>query len=153
MFCLRWWLPVFFLPFPATSPLLLLLFIVSYSLHTRPCMYCGAIIVALFISSCYWYKDVAPVQLDLSWLPFDATWLQKTLEWIGTTPSSAYPPAVVADGKCATCWVNVPFSKNVSLLDAMPRLLPDGALIKTAPRTIFLGIPGTKVGMTLDFSL
>lgn len=36
MYCLRWWLPIFLLPFPAASPLFLALFLISYTLQTRP---------------------------------------------------------------------------------------------------------------------
>lgn len=36
MYCLRWWLPVFLLPVPAAPPAFLFLFLLSYTLHTRP---------------------------------------------------------------------------------------------------------------------
>ncbi|PWN49764.1 hypothetical protein IE53DRAFT_387996 [Violaceomyces palustris] len=55
MYCLRWWIPLFLLPFPSTTPFLLTLFLLSYSLHTKPCVYCSFILVGLFASSTYWY--------------------------------------------------------------------------------------------------
>ncbi|KAK0544008.1 hypothetical protein OC844_007519, partial [Tilletia horrida] len=60
MYCLRWWIPLFLLPFPTAPPSFLLLFIIAYVFHTRPCAYCGVIIVGLFVSSCYWYLDLVP---------------------------------------------------------------------------------------------
>ncbi|CAD6886864.1 unnamed protein product [Tilletia controversa] len=65
MYCLRWWIPLFLLPFPLAPPSFLVLFIIAYVFHTRPCAYCGVIIVGLFISSCYWYLDLVPADAIL----------------------------------------------------------------------------------------
>ncbi len=35
MYCLRWWIPLFLLPFPKTSPLFLVLFLFSFALHSH----------------------------------------------------------------------------------------------------------------------
>ncbi|KAK2755744.1 hypothetical protein FQN54_005894 [Arachnomyces sp. PD_36] len=56
MFCLRSpssWLPLLFIPTNA-SPLFILSFItLTYLLH-RPCNYCAALLLILFLSSCHW---------------------------------------------------------------------------------------------------
>ncbi|KAE8219832.1 hypothetical protein CF319_g6549 [Tilletia indica] len=68
MYCLRWWIPLFLLPFPLAPPSFLILFIIAYVFHTRPCAYCAVIIVGLFISSCYWYLDLVPADAVLGGL-------------------------------------------------------------------------------------
>ncbi|KAK1145425.1 hypothetical protein N8T08_004300 [Aspergillus melleus] len=53
MFCLRSWLPLLFIPTNA-SPLFIISFVtLTYVLH-RPCIYCSALLLILFISSCHW---------------------------------------------------------------------------------------------------
>ncbi|KAL2000256.1 hypothetical protein VTN02DRAFT_3365 [Thermoascus thermophilus] len=53
MFCLRSWLPLLFIPTNA-SPLFIFSFVtLTYILH-RPCIYCSALLLILFISSCHW---------------------------------------------------------------------------------------------------
>ncbi|KAH8704208.1 bladder cancer-related protein BC10-domain-containing protein [Talaromyces proteolyticus] len=53
MFCLRSWLPLLFIPTNA-SPLFILSFVIlTYVLH-RPCIYCSALLLILFASSCHW---------------------------------------------------------------------------------------------------
>jgi len=53
MFCLRSWLPLLFIPTNA-SPLFIVSFItLTYLLH-RPCIYCSALLLILFLSSCHW---------------------------------------------------------------------------------------------------
>ncbi|KAL2825475.1 hypothetical protein BDW59DRAFT_146273 [Aspergillus cavernicola] len=53
MFCLRSWLPLLFIPTNA-SPLFLISFVtLTYTLH-RPCIYCSALLVILFASTCTW---------------------------------------------------------------------------------------------------
>jgi hypothetical protein len=47
------WLPLLFIPTNA-SPLFILSFVtLTYILH-RPCIYCSALLLILFISSCHW---------------------------------------------------------------------------------------------------
>ncbi|KAB8070078.1 bladder cancer-related protein BC10-domain-containing protein [Aspergillus leporis] len=53
MFCLRSWLPLLFIPTNA-SPLFIISFVtLTYILH-RPCIYCSALLLILFVSSCHW---------------------------------------------------------------------------------------------------
>ncbi|KAL8969317.1 MAG: hypothetical protein Q9197_004405 [Variospora fuerteventurae] len=53
MFCLRSWLPLLFIPTNA-SPLFVMSFFLLTYFHNRPCGYCSALLLILFISSCYW---------------------------------------------------------------------------------------------------
>ncbi|PWZ02126.1 hypothetical protein BCV70DRAFT_198405 [Testicularia cyperi] len=55
MYCLRWWIPLFLFPFPKTSPLFLILFVLSFTIHSKPCIYCALIITGLFATSANWY--------------------------------------------------------------------------------------------------
>ncbi|TKY86414.1 hypothetical protein EX895_004563 [Sporisorium graminicola] len=61
MYCLRWWIPLFLLPFPKTSPLFLVLFLFSFTLHSQPCMYCALILTGLFTTSSNWYSPASSV--------------------------------------------------------------------------------------------
>ncbi|KZT58555.1 hypothetical protein CALCODRAFT_494855, partial [Calocera cornea HHB12733] len=61
MWCTRWFLILFLLPYPRASPFFLVLFLCSLVLHSRPCLYCIVLLTALFTSSCYW----APLALPM----------------------------------------------------------------------------------------
>ncbi|PWN35445.1 uncharacterized protein FA14DRAFT_114858, partial [Meira miltonrushii] len=52
MHCLRWWLPLFLLPLPAVSPVMMILFVTTYAIRTKPCAYCAVIILGLMFSTC-----------------------------------------------------------------------------------------------------
>ncbi|KAL4868274.1 hypothetical protein BDV12DRAFT_170065 [Aspergillus spectabilis] len=75
MFCLRSWLPLLFIPTNA-SPLFLISFVtLTYLLH-RPCIYCSALLVILFASTCNW-SDRCFLNLRADWFapryaPYDA---------------------------------------------------------------------------------
>ncbi|KAL4786739.1 bladder cancer-related protein BC10-domain-containing protein [Aspergillus varians] len=75
MFCLRSWLPLLFIPTNA-SPLFLISFVtLTYLLH-RPCIYCSALLVILFASTCHW-SDRCFLDLRVDWFaprynPYDA---------------------------------------------------------------------------------
>lgn len=117
-------------------------------------MYCGAIIVGLFISSCYWYMDVVPVSLSTSRFPLNYAPVSKMAKWLFYQPSNTIPPVTVQNSSlCATCWVDLRFSKNSTLLGAMQRVLPNGSLLQSLPHTMFLGIPGSQLGMMLEFKI
>ncbi|BCS24815.1 uncharacterized protein APUU_41259A [Aspergillus puulaauensis] len=76
MFCLRSWLPLLFIPTNA-SPLFLISFVtLTYLLH-RPCIYCSALLVILFASTCNW-SDRCFLNLRADWFaprytPYDGT--------------------------------------------------------------------------------
>ncbi|OQD73278.1 hypothetical protein PENDEC_c016G00090 [Penicillium decumbens] len=66
MFCLRSWLPLLFIPTNA-SPLFIISFIaLTYLIH-RPCIYCSALLLILFVSSCHW-SDRCIFDLRSNWL-------------------------------------------------------------------------------------
>ncbi|WFD30739.1 hypothetical protein MSPP1_001763 [Malassezia sp. CBS 17886] len=178
MYCLRWWLPVFLLPFPAAPPLLLFLFIVSYALQTRPwcvarpaadpSIYCSAILIGLFVTSCYWHTPSEPVAWResvssvLPWLPGGdsrvAFGMSRLLQWLaeGSSPTASLPPlqpAANTDG-CASCWTDFALHPGRSFFDLIPRR-PQGVAAPAAAgaRHVFLGVPGTKLGFNMDFSV
>ncbi|GLI72412.1 hypothetical protein PoHVEF18_000587 [Penicillium ochrochloron] len=65
MFCLRSWLPLLFIPTNA-SPLFIISFIaLTYIIH-RPCIYCSALLLILFVSSCHW-SDRCIFDLRSNW--------------------------------------------------------------------------------------
>ncbi|CAI7677355.1 unnamed protein product [Penicillium pancosmium] len=65
MFCLRSWLPLLFIPTNA-SPLFIISFVaLTYIIH-RPCIYCSALLLILFASSCHW-SDRCIFDLRSNW--------------------------------------------------------------------------------------
>ncbi|KAJ5645466.1 hypothetical protein N7507_011477 [Penicillium longicatenatum] len=65
MFCLRSWLPLLFIPTNA-SPLFIISFVaLTYTIH-RPCIYCSALLLILFASSCHW-SDRCIFDLRSNW--------------------------------------------------------------------------------------
>ncbi|KAJ5693256.1 hypothetical protein N7462_002679 [Penicillium macrosclerotiorum] len=65
MFCLRSWLPLLFIPTNA-SPLFIISFVaLTYIIH-RPCIYCSALLLILFVSSCHW-SDHCIFDLRSNW--------------------------------------------------------------------------------------
>jgi hypothetical protein len=67
MWCTRWFLPLLLLPLPTAPPYFLLLFLFSLTMHARPCFYCIVLLVALFISSCYWQPLPITSPLSIPW--------------------------------------------------------------------------------------
>ncbi|SCZ89272.1 BZ3500_MvSof-1268-A1-R1_Chr1-1g01072 [Microbotryum saponariae] len=53
MWCLRYWAFLPLLPFPTASPLWQLLYLLSMMAANRTCVYCTALLVALFMASCF----------------------------------------------------------------------------------------------------
>ncbi|KAH7099014.1 hypothetical protein BKA62DRAFT_711117 [Auriculariales sp. MPI-PUGE-AT-0066] len=64
MWCTRWFIPLLLLPIPTATPLFLLLFVASLTLHAKPCPYCIMLLSALFASSCYWQSVPTSYLLD-----------------------------------------------------------------------------------------
>ncbi|KLJ13198.1 hypothetical protein EMPG_11851 [Blastomyces silverae] len=90
MFCLRSWLPLLFIPTNA-SPLFILSFItLTYLLH-RPCIYCSALLLILFLSSCHW-SDRCFFDFRGDWFAprFPAPTSPSTLEHSTTTGLAEY---------------------------------------------------------------
>ncbi|KAN0064560.1 hypothetical protein ACQY0O_002188 [Thecaphora frezii] len=90
MYCLRWWLPLFLLPFPKTTPFFLVLFLFSFALHPKPCVYCALILLGLFTTSSSWYSlPASPHAHPATPAAADAG----TGSWFPVVPSTA--PTVV----------------------------------------------------------
>lgn len=180
MYCLRWWLPIFLLPFPAAPPLFLLLFIISYALQTRPwyvctwhspadldSIYCGVIIAGLFTTSCYWYLPTKPVDWSVTSLakgyPRVQSYLLRAAAWVNNNRKDAPAPLEVApNSSCAACWVDLAWDSERTLLDPMPRKPACEERATHAPTAgdapmdrggYLLRLPGTQLGVQLDFSL
>ncbi|KAI9281763.1 hypothetical protein BC943DRAFT_329532 [Umbelopsis sp. AD052] len=54
MYCMRYFVPLLLLPFPDSPPIFVLLFLISFFLHQKPCIYCTLLLFALFSSTCFW---------------------------------------------------------------------------------------------------
>ncbi|KAF8203764.1 hypothetical protein BJ912DRAFT_1018482 [Pholiota molesta] len=67
MWCTRWFLPLLLLPLPTAPPFFLLLFLVSLTIHAKPCFYCIVLLTTLFISSCYWQPFPIDSPLTVPW--------------------------------------------------------------------------------------
>ncbi|KAJ5477019.1 hypothetical protein N7539_007163 [Penicillium diatomitis] len=81
MFCLRSWLPLLFIPTNA-SPLFIISFIaLTYIIH-RPCIYCSALLLILFASSCHW-SDRCIFDLRSNWFA----------PRYSSTPAESYVPS------------------------------------------------------------
>ncbi|KIM34048.1 hypothetical protein M408DRAFT_13712 [Serendipita vermifera MAFF 305830] len=84
MWCTRWFIPLFLFPVPTTRPYFLVLFMISALFHARPCPYCIAILIGLFLTTCSW-SSVTPSafeQASLSALnatELDVTWQMSSI--------------------------------------------------------------------------
>ncbi|KAL0950602.1 hypothetical protein HGRIS_007394 [Hohenbuehelia grisea] len=67
MWCTRWFLPLLLLPLPTAPPYFLLLFLISLTMHAKPCFYCIILLSTLFISSCYWQPFPLDSSLSVPW--------------------------------------------------------------------------------------
>ncbi|KAF7719270.1 Uncharacterized protein PECH_004797 [Penicillium ucsense] len=86
MFCLRSWLPLLFIPTNA-SPLFIISFIaLTYIIH-RPCIYCSALLLILFASSCHW-SDRCIFDLRSNWFA----------PRYSSTPAESYVPSNATTG-------------------------------------------------------
>ncbi|ORY76005.1 hypothetical protein BCR35DRAFT_306085 [Leucosporidium creatinivorum] len=61
MWCLRYWAVVPLLPFPTASPLFQLLWLVSMLAASRPCLYCAALLICLFLATCHFNQSYEPL--------------------------------------------------------------------------------------------
>lgn len=82
MYCLRILALLVFLPFPTEAPpILLAVWLASMLLHTRPCLYCSALVIGFFAASCGF--DLATSTADgvvnrcwLSWNPSEGSLME-----------------------------------------------------------------------------
>ena len=160
MYCLRWWLPIFILPFPAAPPAFLILFLVSYALSTRPCPYCGAIVLGLVLSSCYFTTPHEPKSLTIpdAWVHTRVGFgFSRFLDWIMSSPSPGASQHIPPSSSCSTCWTDLGVGQGRGFFVPMPRhpYCESGVSYPSpkAPSTLFIGVPGTALGFELDWSL
>lgn len=161
MYCLRWWIPVFLLPFPAAPPAFMFLFLLSYALYTRPCFYCAAIIFGLVLCSCYFTTpyEAFPLTVPSSWAnTYVGFGISRILQLLQEPPSPGPQNAPVPHAGCTTCLTTFGHSRRwQSLFTPMPRhpYCAHGAIYppERAPSSMFIGIPGTALGFELDWSL
>ncbi|KAI9279769.1 hypothetical protein BY458DRAFT_501635 [Sporodiniella umbellata] len=64
MYCMRYFAPLFLLPFPDAPPFFVVLSLISFFLHQKPCIYCVFLLLALFSSTCYWGQGRCWVDLQ-----------------------------------------------------------------------------------------
>ena len=95
MYCLRWWIPLFLLPFSRSTPAFLVLFLISYAVHTKPCIYCTVILTGLFATSAFWYpSDTVDSDVHKSYGWLDLGIFGGNGFWSPLDRPSAFPSAV-----------------------------------------------------------
>ncbi|KAK9896249.1 hypothetical protein P389DRAFT_76700 [Cystobasidium minutum MCA 4210] len=62
MYCLRSFAVLLFLPMPWSPPLLNFLFLLTFYLQKRPCVYCTILLIGVYVSTCYW--NLAPATAE-----------------------------------------------------------------------------------------
>ncbi|KAJ5726608.1 hypothetical protein N7540_003271 [Penicillium herquei] len=93
MFCLRSWLPLLFIPTNA-SPLFIISFVaLTYIIH-RPCIYCSALLLILFASSCHW-SDRCLFDLRSNW--FAPRYSSSALSDYNSTSNATMPVPLPGD--------------------------------------------------------
>lgn len=121
-------------------------------------MYCGAIITLLFLTSCYWHAPSEPVQWTLS-LPYGDTrigfGMTRLLQVLGqfSAPTAHYTPDPAPTAACATGWTDLALAKGRSFFGLIPRPPNCATRLPNDTPSLFLGIPGTKLGFALDWSI
>ncbi|KAE8351672.1 bladder cancer-related protein BC10-domain-containing protein [Aspergillus coremiiformis] len=124
MFCLRSWLPLLFIPTNA-SPLFIISFVtLTYILH-RPCIYCSALLLILFISSCHWS---------------DRCFFDLRGDWFAPRYSSDPSDSLVTLNETLAGYVLETVNTTAKTLA--------GAMVDEAQRCLALNESSTTVGMT-----
>ena len=126
------WLPLLFIPANA-SPLFIISFVtLTYILH-RPCIYCSALLLILFISSCHW-SDRCFFDLRGDWFspPFTSSVTSETVQ----TTSSVVPHHITGHNEGLAGYV-------LETVNATTKTLA-GAVVEEAQRR--LASNGTFIG-------
>lgn len=157
MYCMRWWIPIFLLPFPAAPPAFVLLFLLCYTLYTRPCVYCGAIVLGLVLSSCYFTTPYEPASLSVpaSWMHTRIGFgLSRFVDWLVSPASKGAPHVIEPHAGCSSCFATLNWTHFFTPLARRPYC--ETGAVYPQPRTSltqFIGVPGTALGFELDWSL
>ena len=122
-------------------------------------MYCGAIITMLFLTSFFWYTAAEPVAWHVP-LPYAETpvgvFATRILRWLGhvSAPTADGTRDPTPPAGCSTGWTDLALAPGRSLFGLIPR---PPACVTQAPtsdtRALFVGVPGTHLGFTLDWGL
>ncbi|KJA29358.1 hypothetical protein HYPSUDRAFT_211239 [Hypholoma sublateritium FD-334 SS-4] len=100
MWCTRWYLPLLLLPLPTAPPYFLLLFLVSITIHAKPCFYCIILLTTLFISTCYWQPFPVDTPLSTPWAENITTFAAALNATLMANYSRPLPPAIRAVDRC-----------------------------------------------------
>ncbi|CAL1696626.1 unnamed protein product [Somion occarium] len=99
-----WYLPLVLLPLPIAPAYFLVLFILSTTLHARPCFYCVILLTALFLSSCYWPPVPIGSSLSTPWSDNITTFADALLSRMPELPREKLPTDIpIVDH----CWCDV----------------------------------------------
>ncbi|KAK0207440.1 hypothetical protein IW262DRAFT_1420080 [Armillaria fumosa] len=128
--CTRWFLPLLLLPMPTAPPYFLLLFLLSFILHAKPCFYCVILITSLFISSCYWQPFSLDTPLTSPWAENIITYSDALTASLSSVPHRAQMPATIH--AVDRCWCDLssgaffePFNMSRWEHDTVNRLKDD----------------------------
>lgn len=140
MYCLRWWIPLFLLPFPSTTPFFLILFLVSFALHSQPCMYCALILTGLFATSSNWYGPNSNVAI-----------LNAANSSVSTTTSNATHP------RLSYGWLDLGLNSGKGFFSPLSRLSSSATAIKDAGQQVdetlrsyyHLSVPWSQSGVQI----
>ncbi|EKM48970.1 uncharacterized protein PHACADRAFT_214562 [Phanerochaete carnosa HHB-10118-sp] len=100
MWCTRWYLPLVLLPLPIAPPYFLVLFLLSTTLHARPCFYCIMLLSAMFMASCYWPPISLDTPLSKPWSDSITTFGEALLSRVPDLPADLIPAAMPIADRC-----------------------------------------------------
>ncbi|KAH8086631.1 hypothetical protein BXZ70DRAFT_548262 [Cristinia sonorae] len=100
MWCTRWYLPLVLLPLPIAPPFFLALFLLSLTLHARPCFYCIVLLTALFLSTCYWPPVPIETPLSTPWADNITTYADALFSLMPNLPKELVPADIPIVDHC-----------------------------------------------------
>ncbi|CAA7260003.1 unnamed protein product [Cyclocybe aegerita] len=100
MWCTRWFLPLLLLPLPTAPPYFLILFLLSLTMHAKPCFYCIVLLTTLFISSCYWQPFPIDSPLTTPWADNITTFSDALNATLSSNYTKPLPPVMRAADRC-----------------------------------------------------
>ncbi|KAI0344094.1 hypothetical protein BDW22DRAFT_1483215 [Trametopsis cervina] len=100
MWCTRWYLPLVLLPLPIAPPYFLALFLLSTTLHARPCFYCIVLLSSMFMASCYWPPPAINTPLSEPWSDNITTFADAVLSRLPGLPLDMLPATIPLVDRC-----------------------------------------------------
>jgi len=98
--CTRWFLPLLLLPLPTAPPYFLVLFLLSLTMHAKPCFYCIILLTTLFISSCYWQPFPLDTPLSTPWSENISTFADALNATLSPKDPLPHPIVIRAADRC-----------------------------------------------------